>query len=197
MGPAELAQYLDRHLEERLSSGRALHSRRAAALAAELCRRNGLDPERGRAAGLAHDLCKELPMGEQLELARFFAASELGFELAPSLLGDKIVHGPAAAGLLVREFGVGDRELLEAVARHTVGKAGMSTLCILLYVADKIEPGRERVDEVFKVSCLDMPPETLLRIVLGSTIAWLQSRGRVVAPETLLLYNSLRPSERE
>lgn len=189
----ELSTLLEGRIDGLLSPDRARHSRGVAGFAAELCLRNGLDPERGRAAGLAHDLCKELPLGEQLELAAIYAAGEGGFEPSSSLLGEKIVHGPAAAGLLMRDYGIRDGDFLEALARHTIGKPGMGKLAILLYAADKIEPGRAHVDEAFRKACLGLAPEALLLAVLENLLSWLKAKGYAIAPETILLYNSLRP----
>jgi len=170
-----------------LSSRRRAHTLGVAALAAELCARQGLDPERGRAAGLAHDMCKELPRAEQLALAL-----EWG-EARPesSLLGDKVAHGPAAAVLLRREYGVEDAELLDAVAYHTLGRPGMAGLEIFLYCADKLEPGRRRLDPAFRERCLSLPPEAMLGEVVASVVGWLEAKGEPVARESLELLESL------
>jgi predicted HD superfamily hydrolase involved in NAD metabolism len=186
----ELAEALEPRLDSTLSATRAKHSRGVAQLAAELCDRNGLDPLGGTVAGLSHDLCKELPLEEQRELA----SKSPYFGGRAGLLGPELLHGPAAAFLLVRDFGLAELDILEAVAYHTVGKPDMGTLDIIVYCADKIEPGRAHVDDAFRQRCLALPPSNMLLAVMENTMSWLNSKGRVVAPETLLLYNSLRKS---
>jgi len=173
-----------------LKPERARHSRSVAALAAELCARYGVAPERGHAAGLAHDLCKELPRAVQRELAAAYPDAALG----SSLMSDKILHGPAAAVYLERELGVSDRELLDAVAHHTVGKPGMGLLATLLYCADKLEPGRQGIDPAHRDRCLSLPPPLMLEAVVAELVSWFESTGKAVAPETVLLYNSLAKS---
>ncbi len=187
MEPAELAEALDIRLVRELSPSRAAHSRAVAALAAELCSRHAVDPARGFAAGLAHDLCKELPVATQRDLA-----ASSGFLSPSSFLADKVVHGPAAAALLMRDYGVADDELLAAVAYHTVGRPGMGRLEIFVYCADKIEPGRHEVTQAFRDRCLSLEPRAMLLAVMESTMAYLREKGREIAPETLLLYNELR-----
>jgi predicted HD superfamily hydrolase involved in NAD metabolism len=188
MDCAELCAALDGRLDELLSPGRAAHSRRVASLAASICFREGIDPERGRVAGLAHDLCKEMPKKAQRELAAAYPGAVEG----SALMADKIVHGPAAAALLARDYGVGDGDILEAVALHTVGRPGMSGLSIVLYCADKLEPGRERLDDDFRRRCLELPLDLMLREVVEGVVGWLRSQGRAVAPETLILYSTLQ-----
>lgn len=183
----EIAGRVEERLDLVLSPARAAHSRGVAGLAAELCRRHGLEASRGRLAGLAHDMCKEMPKRE----LRLLAAEYPGIVAGSALLADKILHGPAAAVLLRRDYGVDDPELLEAVALHTVGKPGMSGLCLFVYCADKLEPGRGHVDPAFLERCIGLPPSEMLLMVVADTIDWLAMRGHDIAPETRLLYDSL------
>jgi nicotinate-nucleotide adenylyltransferase len=186
---AELCSALDERLDVELSAARAAHSRRVAKLAAAICAREGLDPEQGRAAGLAHDICKELPRKAQRELAaRFSGAAE-----SSALMADKVVHGPAAAALLARDYGVTDPALLDAIALHTVGRPGMGELAAILYCADKLEPGRERLSGAYRRRCLSLPLDAMLLAVVEGVIDWMKSQGKAVAPETLILYSTLDP----
>lgn len=187
MDCVELCALLDERLDTLLSRERAGHSRRVAETAAALCSREGIDPEKGRAVGLAHDMCKELPKRAQRELGALYTEAEPD----SALMADKIVHGPAAAALLARDYAVTDRTMLEAIAVHTVGRSGMGGLAIALYCADKLEPGRDRLDEAFRARCLAMPLESMLLCVVEGVIGWMRSQGREVAPETLILYSSL------
>jgi predicted HD superfamily hydrolase involved in NAD metabolism len=187
MDLAKLALRLDPRLDELLSRERAAHSRRVAELAAELCAREGLDPGRGRVAGLAHDLCKEMPKRAQAELAAGYPEAKPG----SALMAEKVVHGPAAAALLLRDYGLDDAGLLEAVALHTVGKPGMGDLASIVYCADKLEPGREKLEEGYAERCLALPLDAMLFAVVEGVVAWMRSRGKPIAPETLILYSSL------
>jgi predicted HD superfamily hydrolase involved in NAD metabolism len=189
MNFTELCVVLDKRLDALLSPERAAHSRRVASLTASICFREGLSSERGRAAGLAHDMCKEMPRKVQRELAAGYPGAVQG----SALMADKVVHGPAAAALLARDYSVADEELLAAVALHTVGKPGMKGLAVILYCADKLEPGRKRLDSEFRRRCLALPLDGMLLEVVEGVIGWLRSQGRAVAPETLNLYSTLNP----
>jgi predicted HD superfamily hydrolase involved in NAD metabolism len=188
MDYAELCAALDARLDALLSPERAAHSRRVAELAASICEREGIDPDRGRAAGLAHDMCKEMPRKGQRELAALYP------DAVPesALMSEKVVHGPAAAALLARDYSVDDEGLMEAVALHTVGKPGMGSLSVILYCADKLEPGRERHKREFRNRCFALPLDDMLLAVVEGVIGWLRSKDRSVAPETLILYDNLR-----
>jgi predicted HD superfamily hydrolase involved in NAD metabolism len=191
MDYADLARDLDPLLDSLISPERAAHSRRVAELAAALCAREGLDPGQGRAAGLAHDMCKQLPRKVQRELAASYPDVVPGAVLTDALMSDKVVHGPAAAVLLARDHGVEDAGFLEAVALHTLGKPGMGALQTILYCADKLEPGRERPSDAERRRCLALPLEEMLLAVVEGVIGWMRGQGRAVAPETLILYSTL------
>lgn len=197
MTRADLAEELGRRVDTALSKKRAAHSRGVAELSAELCRRHGLDPLSGTIAGLAHDLCKELPPAEQHALFDAWLGS--GDETTRLMVrGDgnyfssQILHGPAAATLLSREYGVRESDILEAVAWHTVGRADMDALAVIVYCADKIDPGRKHVDAGFRARCMELPPGEMLLAVVADSIGYLERNGWEIAPTTMILYNSLR-----
>jgi predicted HD superfamily hydrolase involved in NAD metabolism len=53
-----------------------------------------------------------------------------------------LLHGPIAARVLPRDYALLDADVLAAIECHTTARAGMSVLEKVLFVADKIEPGK-------------------------------------------------------
>ena len=126
-------------VRNRISEKRYAHTRRVADTAGKLAEIHGLDATRTRLAALLHDAARELKPGEHLKFAE-----DWGIPLGePERENPKLLHGPVAAELASRELGVEDEEVLEAVRVHTVGCPGMGPLALAVYVADKIEPGRD------------------------------------------------------
>ena len=126
-------------LEQTLSKKRFQHSCNVARAARQLAQRYGEDQETAYFAGLVHDICKEMPFEEQrrLMLAGDFAPDEA------ELHSRKLWHGIAGAYFLQREFGVTDRDILNAVRFHTVGRPDMSLLEEIIYIADMISEERD------------------------------------------------------
>jgi nicotinate-nucleotide adenylyltransferase len=142
-------------------------------------------------------MCKDMPKKAQRELASLYAASAPDADSASALMADKVMHGPAAAALLARDYALADEGILEAVAMHTVGRPGMGGLASLLYCADKLEPGRERPRDDFRRRCLALPADEMLLAVVEGVIGWMRAQGKAVAPETSILYSTLvREAER-
>ena len=54
----------------------------------------------------------------------------------------QLAHSKLAAAILKKEFGVEDEDILNAISYHTTGRAGMSLLEKIIFVADATEPNR-------------------------------------------------------
>lgn len=130
----------------RLSRKRFEHTAGVAETAVRLAARWGADPNGAYIAALVHDYAKEIPIDETLKMLNEAGiAPDRGMLECPAVL-----HGPLAAYLAEREFGISDRDILNAVRYHTTGRRGMSQLEKVIYLADFIEPNRsfDGVDEV-------------------------------------------------
>ena len=125
----------------RLPRGLAEHIERAAAEADRLAAGfKELGREQVELAAWGHDIARALSPRELLARARRFGLEVIAVEEeAPILL-----HGPVGAEILRREHGIDDPEVLAAARFHSTGRAGMSLLEKVIFVADKIEPGKVR-----------------------------------------------------
>jgi predicted HD superfamily hydrolase involved in NAD metabolism len=122
----ELPRGLRRHIESVVAEAR------------RLARLHGVDEARAELASWAHDIARATRPKELLRLAH-----ELGLnpgeieEAAPILL-----HGPLAACLLTSRYDIEDPQVLASVRWHSTGRAGTSPLEKVVFVADKVEPGK-------------------------------------------------------
>lgn len=164
------------------------HSVRTAQTAALLCRRYGENEARGYFCGIAHDICKEMDGETLLSLSR-----EDGFPVSDVELAKlSLLHGRAAAVFLHKRFNVTDTDILEAVRYHTFGKPGMCALAKILYIADKVEPGRENSSNEHIQKLMEFSLDGMLYDVLKKNIEYLKKQDKTVAPATLDLFTSLR-----
>lgn len=106
--------------------------------AAKLARRWGEDPGDAAEAGILHDITKKLTMEEQLILAEKYGIVFDKFERE----NIKLTHAITGAALSRELFGVPDR-IYSAIRWHTTGRADMTLLEKIIYIADYIEPTRD------------------------------------------------------
>jgi predicted HD superfamily hydrolase involved in NAD metabolism len=128
-------------LKKRLSPGRFRHTLAVAGLAERLAGRHGEDPARARIAGLLHDWAKEMTGPQLVGYARRHGLRIPGFSLVEKR-APHLMHAYVSADAVSRRFRIKDRELLSAIAHHTLGAPKMGTLEKIIYVADMASPDR-------------------------------------------------------
>ena len=121
-----------------LGGKRLLHTLNVGYLSAHLADVFGCDKDKALIAGALHDCAKELPLEQQSELAQKYSG-DLFTE-------KKLLHSPAGATFAREQFGIEDKEILDAICYHTTGRGSMSALEKIVYLADKIEPARTYMD---------------------------------------------------
>jgi nicotinate-nucleotide adenylyltransferase len=179
---------VEEEARRRLSPGRFLHSRNTALLARDLAERWGQDTAAAWLAGMSHDICKSMREEELLELARKDGMAISAFEEKKASL----LHGRAAAVFLRERFGIEREDVLEAIRVHTAGEPGMGPLARILYIADKIEVGREKIDPALRKLVLEKSLAEVFPAVLEQTVSWLRARHIDLLKETLDLLKSAR-----
>jgi nicotinate-nucleotide adenylyltransferase len=179
---------IEEETRRRLSPGRFLHSRNTALLARDLAERWGQDTSAAWLAGMGHDICKSMREEELLELARRDGMEISAFEKKKASL----LHGRAAAVFLRERFGVEREDVLEAIRVHTAGEPGMGPLSRILFIADKTEVGREKIDPALRRLIREKSLEEAFAVVLEQTVSWLRTRHIDLLKETLDLLKSAR-----
>jgi len=153
----------------------------------------GEDVYSAAVAGILHDITKKCSANEQLILCEKYGTVTDALELeAPKLL-----HSKTAADLAWAEFGISP-EVREAIRWHTTGKADMTMLEKIIYMADYMEPNRdfEGVDELRRLAYEDM--DMALRMGLRMSMDDMKARNIVPHPRSLgaLEYIEKRLEER-
>lgn len=109
--------------------------------AARLARRWGADEMSARRAALLHDCTKKCGREQHLAICR-----QYGIRLdEEEQREEKLLHALTGAALAEHVFGLTAEEV-GAVRWHTTGRAGMTVLEKILYLADYIEPTRDFCD---------------------------------------------------
>ena len=130
---------IEEKLIQRLSPKRFLHTQGVKEAAVILAQKFGASQEKAALAGVLHDLAREIPEDKLLQMSYSSNIAVTEIDKAMPVL----LHAPVGAALAKKEFNVTDSEILQAIARHTVGSTKMGILDKIIYLADFIEPGRD------------------------------------------------------
>ena len=182
----KLITVLDRYARANLSDHRYEHSCRVASYAEELARRYGYGHRLQRLcylAGISHDMCKEKPIGFLLRMVRTD-----GQPVTPDeVVNSDLLHGRAAAVVLQEHYGIHKKSLLNAVRYHTSASTKFDALGRIIYIADKIEPGRKNCNYL-REKVERMPLDELFLEVLEEVIGFVESKGQTVQACTYKTY---------
>ena len=170
-----------------MSEERWRHVYSVALTANELAGRYGVDRRRTLWASLGHDIAKE-----RLDLSIESCQDFLAAEVDGALLATPALHH-AALGVIVmvKEYGIIDGVILQAIRYHSTGCAGLSAVGKILFMADFVEPLREdprrpELDEV----CHENLDRGCLE-VLKCKLLFLVERSRSIHRGSWEFYNEL------
>ena len=136
-------------------------------------------------AGLLHDCAKCIPNDEKLRLC------EENDILISSVERENpfLLHAKLGALLAKTEYDVTDPLILHAIKVHTTGEPDMNILDKIIYIADYIEPNRNKaanLDRVRELAFHDL--DVCMAEILHDTLVYLKKRGGNIDPTTQMTY---------
>ena len=175
------------YLEENLSARRFKHSINVASEAEKLANKYGADVVKAKIAGLVHDCAREKKRERMIEYVL-----EEGLQLdAVTTEVKELLHGAAAIHICKKQFEIFDEEILSAVMYHTTGRADMSLLDKVVFLADYIEPAREfpEIEELKKLSYTDI--DNAMLFAYDTTIKYVISKKGLIHPNSIIGRNDI------
>ncbi|MDE6953103.1 MAG: nicotinate-nucleotide adenylyltransferase [Erysipelotrichales bacterium] len=127
--------YLDTMISLYMKEKRWKHTCSVANLAKMIAKANGFNEQQAYIAGMLHDIAKEMPYEEALELMKKHYPEYLDKSVA-------IWHQWLSRYVSEYTFLVKDEIILKAIEDHTTGSTSMSDIGKVVYVADKLDPLR-------------------------------------------------------
>lgn len=175
-------------LREMLDDYRYIHSLGVAESARELAEIYGYDTDTAYKAGLLHDIMKNATKDYQLQIME-----KGGIILSRAEKNNpKLWHAMAGECYLRDEMGIDDEELLGAVRYHTTGKAGMSLLQKIVYIADYISKERSYPDvDVMRRLSKEISLEEASLYALRFSIRKFESTLGIIHTDSIDYYNEL------
>ncbi|MBQ4288934.1 MAG: bis(5'-nucleosyl)-tetraphosphatase (symmetrical) YqeK [Clostridia bacterium] len=174
-------------LELVLKKSRVIHTLGVEEMAIRMAGIFGEDRDKASLAALFHDYAKYINDVDMLKLAEHYGIYvDDVYAEAPNLM-----HGPVGAKLIQEKFGINDSDVLNAITYHTVGRAGMSLLEKIIYVADMTEKNRDfpGVQELREKATENIDEAMIL--CLEQTIAYTLKRRKKIHINSIQTYNSI------
>ena len=181
----ESIEKIQEKLRKKLKPKRFTHTIGVMETAANLAMRYCMPVDKLRLAGLLHDCAKCYSNQELSALCKQYDLPVTAAEKkSPHLL-----HAKVGAYLAKKEYHVNDPEILQAIRVHTTGAPAMDLTSRILFVADYIEPNRDRakrLPEIRQLAYHDLDLATTM--ILEDTIEYLQEKKQPMDEATLETY---------
>ena len=171
-------------LKKELDAQRYEHTLGVARTAKEMAKHFDEDEGKAELAGLLHDCAKCLPLDKMVKAAKGEKPDEVMRE------SKALMHAMAGMCLARSVYGVEDEDVLSAIRWHTTGRAQMTNLEKIIYLADMIEPTRKpypALEPLRKLCFIDL--DEAMCYALTSSLAHVQAQGKTLHPDTLAALN--------
>ena len=151
----------------------------------------GYDMQKAMLAGLLHDCAKCIPNKKKLKMCSQHHISVSEFEQEHPFL----LHAKLGAYVAKAKYDVTDENILSAITWHTTGKPEMTLLEKIVYIADYIEPKRDKAPNlaiVRKLAFQDL--DECMYKILGDTLAYLEENPKDIdnaTKDAFLYYRDL------
>lgn len=163
----KLSKYLD---EDRFE-----HTMGVMYTCAALAMAHSYDLNDAQAAGLLHDCAKCIPNKKKLKMCSQHKIPVTSFEEAHPFL----LHSKLGAYVARAKYDVKDENILSAITYHTTGKPDMTVLEKIVYIADYIEPMRDKAPNLKKIRQLAFEDlDECMYEILKDTLAYLEENPK-------------------
>jgi len=154
-----------------LSPKRYAHSERTARFAVGLAKVHDVEIDRAYLAGLLHDVAKELKPEESAKYNHVLTETDILFP--------PVIHSFLGAEVARDIFDINDIDVLDAIKYHTTARPHMSTLEKIIFIADKIEDGRNYPESEYlkELAESDLDKAVLETLQITTSIAIKKGHG--------------------
>lgn len=177
---------LKKELKKEMDESRYEHTMGVMYTCGALAMRYEYDLEKAMLAGLMHDCAKCMPNAKKLK-----TAEKNGMEITDlERKNPFMLHAKVGAMLAEKKYDIDDPEVLGAIRWHTTGRPDMTLLEKIVYVADYIEPKRDKapnLPEIRKMAFVDLD-KALLKI-LEDTLSYLDGNVGDMDSMTKMTYD--------
>ncbi len=185
---------IKKSLKKELDKSRYEHTLGVMYTAGALAMAHGADLNQAMLAGLLHDCAKCIPNDEKFALCKKYRIELTQAEKDNPAL----IHAKLGAFLARKKYHVTDEEVLHAILVHTTGEPGMNLLDKIIYIADYIEPGRDKAENLSIVRPLSFKDlDAALCKILGDTLEYLKSTGKEIDALTEQTYQYYKAERKQ
>lgn len=172
---------MEKKLKKYLDKSRFLHTQGVMYTCASMAMVYDADMEKAQVAGLLHDCAKCIPNDKKLSMCKKNHIPVSAFESENPFL----LHAKLGAYLASEKYHVTDKTVLSAITYHTTGRPMMQPLEKIVFIADYIEPHRNKaphLSEIRKMAFKDL--DECIYMILRDMLQYLRANPKDIDTTT-------------
>lgn len=170
-----------------MSERRYNHCVNVAVEAVRLAKKYGTDPQKAEVAGILHDITKELDFDTQLQIIN--SSDIILTEVEKNT--NKLWHAISGSVFIQSKLGIVDSDIINAVRYHTTGRANMSLLEKVIFVADFTSAERDYPDVDVIREKAEISLEEGMFYGIQFTLSRLLEREGYISEDAIDAYNEI------
>ena len=197
MSDRDYYKKLRKKVKDVMTKARYEHTLGVEFTAASLAMRYEVDIDKAEVAGLLHDCAKCIDDDDARDDCKKYDIKLTEVEKRNPFL----IHSKLGAVYAEKLYGIDDEEIISAIRFHTTGKPDMTLLEKIIYIADYIEPGRDKapnLQEIRKMAFIDI--DEAMYMILRDTLDYLDKgdgEKDELTYETFLFYKDIHDKKED
>ena len=176
---------MSKRLSKYIDSNRFYHTQGVRYMCSALAMAHGADIVKAETAGLLHDCAKCLSDTKKIKIC-----DKNGIEITDVERNNPfLLHAKVGAYIAKEKYGIRDEEILSAIRYHTTGRPGMLLLEQIVFIADYIEPRRNKskwLPEIRLAAFRDL--DECCYLILKDMLIYLRSKSGEIDGNTQKAY---------
>ncbi len=191
MSDRDYYKKLRKKVKDVMTKARYEHTLGVEFTAASLAMRYGVDIDKAEIAGLLHDCAKCIDDEDKFDDCKKYKIELTDVEKRNPFL----IHSKLGAVYANKLYGIDDEEVISAIRFHTTGKPDMTLLEKIIFIADYIEPGRDKapnLKEIRQIAFIDI--DEAMYMILKDTLDYLdkgEGEKDELTKDTFLFYKEI------
>ena len=183
-----IEQEIYNYLSANLKPERYNHVLAVNDLALKLAKKYKLDGYKISVAALLHDCAKNMTFEENIKYIKKHKLKIKNIDFIVKYL-PQVLHSYIGADIAKKVFHIKDKEIINSIYNHTIGRVGMSDYEKVIFVADALSLDRKYKKSFVPKKVMFSDLDKTFKLVLQDKIKYVLSKFKVLHPDIIKIWN--------
>ena len=157
-------------------------------LAIKLAKSYKVDVMKISIAALLHDCAKNMTLEDYI---KYIKKNHLKIKYIDFIIKylPQVLHSYIGADIAKKQFGITDKEIINSIENHTVGRIGMCKYEKIIFIADALSLDRKYKKNFVPKKIMFSDLDKTFKLVLQNKVKYVVSNFKVLHPDIIKIWN--------